>query len=225
MTPDDAQGEHVAEQVRILCGAYADLLDGLADAAREMEGPGKLAAVERALGAVVRFVQGDANAFAAGAHLPLIALARAVNDLRAGSLPELFNVPPTANRPAGTAFGMARGQAAAAVAILEDAGMQPADAAAFVAAELARHGIVQPDGKTEGEAIAPSLVRRWRQDVRQGKAQRLSAQAFRAAFDAELQRRERHGHGDPGMPETIADAQGRAARLVASLAMWFGPSR
>ena len=225
MTPDDAQGEHVAEQVRILCGAYADLLDGLTAAAREMEGPDKLAAVERALGAVVRFVQGDANAFAAGAHLPLIALARAVNDLRAGSLPELFNVPPTANRPAGTAFGMARGQAAAAVAILEDAGMQPADAAAFVAAELARHGIAQPDGKREGEAIGPSLVRRWRQDVRQGKAQRMATQAYRAAIEAELQRRARLGAGDPGTPDTIAAAQDQAARLVASLAIWFAPSR
>lgn len=225
MTPDNAHGEHVPEQVRILCGAYADLLDSLTDAARDLRGPDALAAVERALGAVVRFVQGDATAFAAGAHLPLIALARALNDLRAGSPPELFTVPPTANRPAGTAFGMARGQAAAAVAILEDAGMRPADAAAFVAAELARHAIVQPDGKRDGEAIAPSLVRRWRQDVRQGKAQRLTAQAFRAAFDGELQRQERHGHGDPGTPETIAAAQDRAARLVASLAMWFGPSR
>lgn len=225
MTPDDAQGEHIGEQVRILCGAYADLLDGLTDAARAMEGADKLAAVERALGAVVRFVQGDHAAFAAGAHLPLIALARAINDLRMGSPPDLFDVPPTANRPAGTAFGMARGQAAAAVAILEDAGVQPNEAAAFVAAEMARRGIVQPDGKRQGEAIAPSLVRRWRQDVRQGKAQRMATQAYRAAMEAELQRRTRLGAGDPGTPDTIAAAQDRAARLVASLAMWFGPSR
>ena len=212
----------VAEEVRALCGSYADLLDSLTAAAGDMDGPERLAAVERALAAVVAFVQSDATAFASGAARPLIALARALHDVKAGAKPELFAVDTAHNRPAGDAFGMARGQAAAAVVILEDAGLQPGEASAFVAAEMARNGIMQPGGK----AIDGPRVRRWRDDLRNPDGNKVPApmrQAFRAAVAAELHRQERDGTGDAGMADTVAKAKARAGALVAVLAIWFPP--
>lgn len=221
MTAAGDDPEHVAEQVRILCGAYADLLDGLAEAKREMEAPGadRLAAIERALAAVVRFVQGDRTAFAAGAHLPLLELAKALHDVKAGAKPDLFEGRAVHNRPSGDAFAAARGQAAAAVAILEDAGLLPGEAANFVATEMARAGIVQPGGKP----IGAKLVRAWRDELRAGdKTPAVMRDAFRAVIRAEMERPARSS--DRGTPEAVEAAERRARALIASLAMWFAPS-
>lgn len=221
MTAAEDDPEHVAEQVRILCGAYADLLDGLADAKREMEAPGadRLAAVERALGAVVRFVQGDRAAFAAGAHLPLLELAKAVHDVKAGAKPKLFEGRAAHNRPSGDSFALVRGQAAAAVVILEDAGLLPGEASDFVAAEMARAGIVQPGGKP----IRTARVLRWRDELHAvDKTSQVMRDAFRAAIRAEMERPARSS--DPGTPEALEAAKRRASALIASLAMWFASS-
>lgn len=223
---DAASSEQRDAEVRALCGAYGELLDNLTAAARDMEGSDRLAAAARALAAVARFVQGDKTAFAVGAHLPLIELVKALHDLRHGSQPALFAAKPIVeNRPADTVSALVRGQSAAAMMILEDAGLAAGRAAAFVASELAHHRIMQPDGKRTGEAIAASLVRRWRDDVKQGKASRLVVQSAHAVLDAEARRQDGEGRGEPGKPATIERAEMRAKVLIASLATWFAPSR
>ncbi len=226
MKMDTASSEQLDAEVRALCGAYGELLDKLTAAARDMEGGDRLAAAARAVEAVAHFVQGNKTAFAAGAHLPLIALVKALHDLRRGSQPALFAAKPTVeNRPAETVSALVRGQCAAAMMILEDAGLAAGRAAAFIANELAHHRIVQPDGKRAGEAIGASLVRRWRDDVKQGKASRLVVQAAHAVIDAEARLQDGEGLGEPEMPAKIERAEMRAKVLAASLAVWFAPSR
>lgn len=222
MAPQPPDGKRIADEVRRLCGAYADLLDGLTAASARMD-EDAIAGVEQAIGALAAFVQSDHSANAAGAARPLQALVAAIHDLRRGGKPALFDTPPAQNRPANMAVGALKGQLAAAAVILETAGVMPGDAADKVAAMAARHRLRMP-GK--GEDIGSKTIREWRNEIRQGsgRVSPLMRDAFFSAVRAEVARQRGEGRLDAGRSEHMATAESRAEGLVRSLLGFFPPT-
>jgi hypothetical protein len=136
-----------------------------------------LTASRESLGAVIGFLHEDARVPEREATRPLLRLMFAVADRLRGAKPKLLFDPRDTEgekgAPTYTSAATLRGYVNAAFLLLLEGGMSKQEAGNWLAAELERSGIKQPNEK----AITAKTIIRWRAE-RGGKSLKGSDEAF-----------------------------------------------
>ena len=155
---------------------YQQLIMHLALAKGKFDsGEEPLEAVHLSLAGVIKFLHSDRGLLHIGLAEPLTLLLAGIEDTLVGAVPSLF-VPkrPPENRPGGTTSNTARGHLAAILDARVSAGVRTGEAAEWLKSELEQRGFTLSDGKP----ITVSMLRRWREDVQQERAEVRVQKAF-----------------------------------------------
>jgi hypothetical protein len=159
--------------------SYETLINNLLDVQQRASASNidALTASFEALGAVLTFLNKDSRIFDSEATSQLSRLMIAVHDRAQGAKPKLFFDPPdrkgAKGAPSYTSAIILRALVTAAFVTLCEVGMSKEEASRWLAAELKRSGINQPNGHAPGaRAIA-----RWRAELG-GKSLKGSDQVF-----------------------------------------------
>jgi hypothetical protein len=161
---------------------YAELVDalsGIEQRASKLKLDDLTASFE-ALNAVLQFLLADATLVENKAVRSLFRLWFAIYELQRGAKPKLLFEPtfhPGRKKHVGaptiTSAVLLRGYVVVATLLLLESGMAREEAARWLAAELGRNGIKQPNGKP----ITEKVILRWRHELG-GKAPKGSDQMF-----------------------------------------------
>jgi hypothetical protein len=147
-----------------LTNHYEAFLEQLirANVARE-NGEDRLTVSLNCLVNVIRLLEHDVRVREAGLTVPLHELAHALQDVLRGANPSLFSERPAGKRgaPTSTSFEGVRGVCTAAVSILTHGGDVRRAAAAFVAHELGRLGVLGADRKP----IEAKKILHWHNEI------------------------------------------------------------
>ena len=148
---------------------YSKLIQSLARASGRLDGgDNRVKVAEASLAAVVAFLHEDRAVLLGGIARPLLLVQAALDNAAKGGRPALFLGRQKAqNRPGGVAFDVARGQLAALLDVLICRDLRTGQAADWLAAQLADRVI-----EHESKPITSHMLRKWREEVRQGIAPR-----------------------------------------------------
>jgi hypothetical protein len=156
---------------------YEEFIERLLDLHRRESSLAPLDACFEALGAVLRFLSGDARLLEGEATKPLNRLLFAILNRSRGAKPKLFfelpEGPDKSAKPTYTSSIIPRGYVNAAYLSLLEGSMSQKEASKWLAQELKRAGVKQSNGR----AIDAKVIVRWRAELG-GKAPMGSDEAF-----------------------------------------------